>query len=250
MLIEITEFFFRLDEIHCWVDSSGISKFPFQCTPSEFLDFANRDLKKGDVHDAANALANAKRALDCQLDYFLRTYGLYAVSEKQRWSTSRKISLMDELGVVPERILHKINLARNDLEHRYELPSISTAENSIDVVDLFIAATDLYLFPARFGTYFEIEEKTKQPDKNAQPLKLSDLLKKPPLAEISLQLLENDGIDARGKINGIALDYQISSEDNLHDYLYLLTFILHSHRINTPNSTNFFLKVKYAKPPQ
>jgi hypothetical protein len=201
-----------------------------------------------DPQATANSLANAKRALDCQLDYFFQTYGLSTVSEKQRWSTSKKISLMDELGVVPERILHKINKARNDLEHRYELPNIMTAENSIDIVGIFIAATDLYLFPARYGTYFEIRDKTETPREEPKSIKLSDLLKIPS-AEVHLDLLQNDAIGASAKINGIAIDHQVSSENELNDYLYLLTYILHSNRINTPNSTKFFLKLKYAKPP-
>jgi hypothetical protein len=248
MLSEITDFFARLDEIDCWVDGTGVANFPFQRTPSEFLEFAENDLKKMDPQATANSLANAKRAMDCQLDYFFETYGLSRISAKERWSTGKKISLMDDLGIVPQSILHKVNQARNDFEHRYELPSVVTAENSIDIVGLFIAATDLYLFPAKYGTYFEIRNETETPGEEPKSRKLSDLLKKPS-ADVHLDLLQNDAIGASATINGITIDHQVSSEKELYDYLYLLTFILHSNRINTPNSTKFFLKLKYAKPP-
>jgi hypothetical protein len=235
MIKEVNEFFSKLDQINCWVDGSGVEHFPFQWTPTEFLEFAENDLKQKGPQAAANALANAKRALDCQLDYFLKTYGLSQIATNLRWTTSSKISLMDDLGIVPQSIFHKVNKARNDLEHRYDLPSVLTAENSIEIVGIFVAATDMYLFPARISTYYEIKEGQGG-------------LTAPLLAELQLVLLEGDTIGAKGKIHALSFDYQISSETNLSDYLYLLTFILHSHRINTPSATKFFHKLKYVFP--
>jgi hypothetical protein len=233
MIKELNEFFSMLDQISCWVDGTGVEHFPFQRTPTEFLEFAENDLKQKGPQAPANALANAKRALDCQLDYFLKTYGLSQITTNQQWATSKKISLMDDLGIVPQSIFHKINKARNDLEHRYDLPSVITAENSMDIVGIFVAATDLYLFPARVSTYYEIKEGRGG-------------LAAPLLADLQLVLLEGDSIGAKGNIHGLSFDYQISSETDLNDYLYLLTFILHSHRINTPNANKFFNKLKYV----
>jgi hypothetical protein len=247
MLNEVSEFFTHLDEIDCWVDTTGVEHFPFQTAPSEFLEFAENDLKQKGPQATGNALANAKRALDCQLDYFLLTYGLTDVSNKQAWSTSKKISLMDDLGIVPQSILHRVNKARNDFEHRYEMPSLITAENSIDIVGLFVAATDLYLFPARYGTYFEIKDRSEPPPE--EKLKSKGLLSilRDPLAFLHLELLHGDAISAAGKLHGLSFDYQISSVSNLNEYLYLLTHILHSHRINTPNANKFFQKLKYGR---
>lgn len=245
MLKEVREIFSKLNEISSHVETAGVAHFPFPNTPSEFLEYAENDLKQKGPQAAANALANAKRALDCQLDYFFATYGLSQISIKQNWSTSKKISLMDELGIVPQSIFHRVNKARNDLEHRYELPSILTAENSIDIIGLFVAATDLYLFPARFGTYFELREETSSMEElKGKPL--SELIKMPS-TDVVLNLLEGDAIEASGKLNEISFDYQVSSETDLNDYLFLLTFILHSHRINTPNAAKYFSKLKYLQ---
>lgn len=247
MIEEVRQFFSNLDDIDCLVDGTGVEPFPFQRTPAEFLEFADSDLKQKGPQAAANALANAKRALDCQLDYFLLTYGLSITANRQNWSTARKISLMDDLGLVPQSILHRVNKARNDLEHRYELPSPVTAENSIDIVGLFVAATDLYLFPARYGTNFEIRDRSEPPSE--EKLKSKGLLSliREPLAFVHLDMLQGDAIGATGKRNGIPFDSQVSSESDLDDYLFLLTFVLHSHRINTPNPAKFFRKLKYAR---
>lgn len=245
MIVEVRNIFSKLDEISCWVESTGVERFPFQRTPSEFLEFADSDLKQTGSQSAANALANAKRALDCQLDYFLATYGLSQVSTEKNWSTGKKISLMDDLGIVPASILHRINKARNDLEHRYEMPSPITAENSIDIVGLFVAATDLYLFPARYGTYFEGKDQTESSlEENLKPKTLASLLD--PSTFVHLDLLQDDGIEAKGKHNSVPFDYQVFSKTDLEDYLFLLTFVLHSHRINTPNANKFFQKLKHV----
>jgi hypothetical protein len=232
MLEEVNKFFSSLDHISCWVDGSGVEPFPFKYTPSEFLEFAEVDMKQKGPQAPGNALANAKRALDCQLDYFLKTYSLDELSNKQRWSTGHKISLMDDLGIVPQSILHRVNQARNDFEHRYDPPSVMTAENSIDIVGIFIAATDLYLFPARYSTYYEIKERPG--------------LAAPRLAILHLTLLQNGFIGASGEWQGVTFDYQVSSQDNLSDFLLLLTYILHSHRINTPGASKFFHKLKHV----
>lgn len=245
MLKEVRQFFSNLEDIDCWVDSTGVEHFPFQNTPSEFLEFAENDLKQKGAQAAANSLANAKRALDCQLDYFFLTYGLSQISSKQNWSTSKKISLMDDLGIVPQTILHRVNKARNDLEHRYEIPSPVTAENSNDIVGLFIAATDLYLFPARYGTYFEIRDRSEPSPE--EKLKGLALILREPLAHVHLNLLEGNSIGATGKLHRLSFECQVSSEADLKEYLFLLTFILHSHRINTPNAAKFFNKLKYAR---
>jgi len=112
------------------------------------------------------------------------------------------------------------------------MPSVVASENSVDSIGLFVAAADLCLFPARHGTYYEIKE---------HPGLLNELL-----AELHLALLEGDAIGASGNLQGVSFDHQVSPETDLNDYLSLLTFILHSHRINTPNANKFFDKLKYA----
>lgn len=247
MIVEVKNIFSNLDDISCWVESTGVERFPFQRTPSEFLEFADSDLKQTGPQAAANALANAKRALDCQLDYFLATYGLSQISTEKNWSTGKKISLMDDLGIVPASILHRINKARNDLEHRYEMPSPITAENSIDIVGLFVAATDLYLFPARYGIYFERKDQIESsPEENLKSKTLPSFLQAPSTF-VQLDLLQDDGIEAKGKHNSVSFDYHVFSKTDLEDYLFLLSFVLHSHRINTPNANKFFQKLKHVR---
>jgi hypothetical protein len=66
-----------------------------------------------------------------------------------------------------------------------------------------------------------------------------------PRGDVGLELMEDDTIKVNGQNHGINYDYLISSVNQIEDYLFLLTFILHSHRFNTPNTTTFFQKLKY-----
>ena len=59
--------------------------------PIEYVNFAIRDIVEEDSRAIVNALTNIKRAIDCQLDILLESYGLLKLSIKKRWSFPKKI---------------------------------------------------------------------------------------------------------------------------------------------------------------
>jgi hypothetical protein len=234
----VKQFFVDLNSITAWVDASRIIKYQYSSSPHDFLEFAEKDLSQGMQHSAANSLSNTKRALDYQLDYFFLTYGLSKVMMKEKWSTGKKIKILEDLSIMPARILHKINSARNLLEHSFELPSVVTAENALDIVAMFISAFDMYLYPARVGVQFEIrEEKSKI-------TRLSDVITTNAYLNLSISS-EDCIISANGKINGLLIDYEVDPLNSINDYYFLLTFILHYHRLEMPECEKFFKKLKY-----
>lgn len=229
----VRKFFDDLDNVSGYPDEVGDAKCPFPIEPREFLDYAESDLKSAEPQAAANSLSNSKRALDSQLDFFFDAYGLSAVSTQKKWSTGRKIELIGDIGGVPKGILHRINQARNDLEHRFEPPSRMTAENAIDIVGLFIDATDFYLYPARQGNIFQNESAKRS---------------------LRLQLLPKEGLiwvgfkenDPDKNWDEWDIESEVIATESLPDYLYLLTFILHSNRLYSKNASRYFSRLKYV----
>lgn len=55
----------------------------FEVTPTEYLAFAENDLESKDLRGLINALSNTKRALDCQIDSLLYTFGLYGYAKRK-----------------------------------------------------------------------------------------------------------------------------------------------------------------------
>ncbi len=234
-MIDIARTFFRdLTTVSGYANDIYDAECPFQVEPREFLEYAESDLKSSASHANVNSLTNTKRALDSQLDFFFDVYGLGNASTRMKWSTAKKIEIIGDIGGVPKGILHRINQARNDLEHRYEPPTRMTAENAIDIVSLFIDATDFYLYPVRYQSIY----------KNA-----SDE------TSLILEVWRTDGLIRAGftpKVDADELDewndlgFEVATED-LSGYLYLLTFVLHSNRLQTKNAVRYFDRLKYVK---
>jgi hypothetical protein len=115
---------------------------PFQIRPRQFLSFAELDLQEKDDHHLVNALSNTKRAIECQLDSLLVALGLFSRSKEERWSFPKKTETLNYLGVVAPDILRRINEKRNLLEHEYRAPTVTEANDALDVARLFIEYTD------------------------------------------------------------------------------------------------------------
>lgn len=109
----------------------------FSISPDEFISFAKIDLLQPDKHGLVNALSNAKRAIACQTDTILNS--LVGI-ELKRLNLPYKLQLLQEMGVVAPRILEKVNILRNFLEHEYELPERAKVEEAVDIAELFVAA--------------------------------------------------------------------------------------------------------------
>ena len=107
------------------------------------------DLKGEDKRNLINALSNAKRALDCQIESLLYGYCLKAYTDKKKMAIPNKIDLLNRLGIIAPRILRKINKVRNTMEHDFYCPGIDEVQDFADVILLFISYTDKYLFETK-----------------------------------------------------------------------------------------------------
>jgi len=104
--------------------------------PKDYLKFANEDVESGLTHSRINALSNAKRAIDCQVDNILDALGM-----RKGNNFPSRIESMESLGLAAPRIIKKVVKLRNRLEHEYYYPSNEEVEDAIDIAHLFIEAT-------------------------------------------------------------------------------------------------------------
>jgi hypothetical protein len=237
----VRTFFSNLSGLTIGGFASGTMNYPFDEAPLSFLEYAEDELVENKPAKLANALAHAERALASQLDYFFLSYGLAEYARTNKWGNGKKIALLGDLGVVHNRILHKVNEARNDLEHRYELPSYPTAVNAVDIVGIFLAATDMFLYPAReeveFNTPIDSERK-----------KIIEMLMgdKDNRLVIALDRQESS-IQLDGCVLGVAINEKISVMLAPEDFFFLLTLLLNYHRLDLPKPEIFFNNLKYLK---
>jgi hypothetical protein len=124
-------------EVQCW--SSGNIEKPFSILSQDFIRFAEADLQSNLAHKNINALSNAKRALDCQIECLLATFGLLKVARKEHWGLPRKLTTIRALGLVAPGILEKINRLRNLLEHEFADPDIEVVKDALDTISIFVA---------------------------------------------------------------------------------------------------------------
>ncbi len=129
-------------------------RLPWDVTPSEYLRFAQEDLEGNDRRSAVNALSNAKRALECQVDSLMLVFEMEDTSSK--WHFPKKIEALERIGIIAPRILTKINRHRNEMEHDYCCPSIDVVVDFVDVVGLFIEATRIHIVDRRRAWEFDL----------------------------------------------------------------------------------------------
>ncbi len=123
--------------------------YEFGISANEFIKYAESDLQQGTVHGLVNALSNAKRAIDCQIDTVLGCFGLLS-----RCNYPKKIEILRKLDIVTPRIVNKVVKARNYLEHEFKQPDLEFVEDAVDIANLFIAS--LWQATHSFSETFEI----------------------------------------------------------------------------------------------
>ena len=115
-------------------DSGSGSENPFELSARDFLRFAKSDFKSNDKKGNINALTNAKRAIDCQIDAALTMFGIQY--DKIPNSTNRiieltglmsldlphKLKLIQAVDFAPSGLISKTRTLRNKLEHYYQIP--------------------------------------------------------------------------------------------------------------------------------
>ena len=133
--------------IYVYWDSGSLLSFEQSISPAEFLKFAEDDLQRGDKQGLVNALTNARRAIDSQIDKVFGCFGL-----KKPRNFPQKIIILNDMGLIAPRIINKLSALRNKLEHEYKLPETEQIEDVVDIANLFVFALDsiLYTFPGQF----------------------------------------------------------------------------------------------------
>jgi hypothetical protein len=132
-------------------------EFDFQA--NEFIQFAETDLEQGTEQGLVNALSNAKRAIDCQIDTVLGCFGLLS-----RRNFPEKIKVLGELGIITPRIVRKVVKARNYLEHEFVKPEREQVEDAVDIAKLFVNILDKGL--RNFWSHFSINAVADEPDED------------------------------------------------------------------------------------
>lgn len=126
--------------------SSTPPEIPFDLDAYDFRNFAKEELKN-EMSDKniVNTLSNIKRSIDCRIDSIYFVYGLKDKIDNENWNFPRKKKFLEETGIVAPSILRKINKKRNYLEHDFELPSKEEVIDFLDVCNLFLNYTDLFV---------------------------------------------------------------------------------------------------------
>lgn len=147
----------------------------FDLMPRDFLDFAEKDLDSpNSIHSLVNATSNLKRAVDCQLDHFLKLLNLDSFYREKRLGVDRKLGFLDKSGLFRSKSLEKLNKLRNRLEHHYEVPEFEDVEVYYDLVVAFVGVIEGAI-PAvghnsqvgmslESGGYISTEYKHKEPE--------------------------------------------------------------------------------------
>ena len=117
------------------IDPKSFGRFDYSTPlkPVEYLTFAEKDLRLGGPRGLVNALANAKRAIDCQIFNLLSSLGI-----PEPYSFPGRLNALQALGLLAPRVIRKIVQLRNILEHEYYLPKVDEVEDAIDITALFV----------------------------------------------------------------------------------------------------------------
>lgn len=152
--VDWTNFFIEEDERVC--DDTD----KFDISSKDFLNFAKKDYKCLNKQGMINALCNAKRAIDCQVDWILDYLGYeylkfseevypniknliteFELENGVLSDTSFKLKFLQAMEISPAFLLSKIRLLRNKLEHEYTVPKVEEVKEALEVAELFINAT-------------------------------------------------------------------------------------------------------------
>jgi hypothetical protein len=126
-----------MDRLEVETETMISLQYQFEVQASDFIKFSEVDLQQGTIQGLVNALSNAKRAIDCQVDTVLGCFGLLS----QR-NFPQKMKKLGDLGMVAPRIVNKVVKARNYLEHEYKKPEKEQVEDAVDIATLFVISLD------------------------------------------------------------------------------------------------------------
>jgi len=120
-----------------------------ELTPSEYLDFAQRDLitKKSSIfHRAGNSISNSKKAIDCRAVDILNYWGINDYDENKKWlDFTEKAKILASLGISTPQLISRINTYRNKVEHSFQIAKLDDARDFIEIAELYLGYTSRYI---------------------------------------------------------------------------------------------------------
>ncbi|MCY1416439.1 hypothetical protein D9M71_319450 [compost metagenome] len=106
------------------------------------LSLAEDDFERG-LSALINATTNSKRAIVCQIDQFLISFGYPSL----RWNVPKKLERLRALGLLASSLLRKIVDVRNILEHEYKTPDLEFVKESLDIASVFVMSATAMFIP-------------------------------------------------------------------------------------------------------
>lgn len=135
--------------------------------PSTYLEFALEDIKEvPSGRNCINAVSNAKRAFHFQIESLTAALAIKKIRKKGRVGINERINFLQECGIISPNILRKLNRTRNEVEHEYYIPTQDEAQDYVDIVELFIQATNsiCITFPTCMGLELMDDSSKNLPD--------------------------------------------------------------------------------------
>lgn len=183
--------------------------FPYEVTPHGYLREAESSLARLSQGGDRDAVANAKRGIDCQIEAVMETLGLQAGS-----GFPSRVAAIRKLGLVAPRILEKINKLRNAIEHDFVNPSREQAEMAVDTAHLFVELTHRVF--RQMISQCAIYDPTP---------KMEPWINWGPNYLVFELIGEAEAFEIRGRVEGKASIFQIVKRNN-REYVPLLKFFL------------------------
>lgn len=138
-------------------DCLGDITYNFEVSPDDFLDFAKNSMEETSQKGLIDAMSNAKRAIECQIDSIILYLGYdYKNFDKRTaYANTKKfinkhfnedtvdgitdrIKLLQIFNITPPFLISKIRSLRNKVEHEYIVPELSEVREAIEIAELFI----------------------------------------------------------------------------------------------------------------
>jgi len=135
----------------------------FEKDPRDYLHIAKKDYYNNDLSKNIDIISNCKRAIDCQVDSFLKYYDLinetnirsintvkdylsfYEKYNHKLTNTLIKFQILSAFDIVPVGLVSNIRKLRNRVEHSYEDIDRKHVDQAIEITHLFLNASD-YVF--------------------------------------------------------------------------------------------------------
>jgi hypothetical protein len=117
--------------------------------PTDFLRWAKEDIRGGNPKNIANALSNTKRAIHARIDEILYALRIeYANDWPSNPQTSDKLKAIKQLKIPGTSNVELLTKRRNDLEHKYLLPSLDQVRADVETADMWLERSESYFRPS------------------------------------------------------------------------------------------------------